>query len=337
MKTDTINPCNTRSGTLHDEPPVSAFILKQTGTASSSRSALAIILTSLLLWVGLSEPARAADSQIIIRQAPETDGDMRYQYYWDLLDHALAATAKDFGPYELKVCKYGMDENRRRHELEINSGLLNVIVHGSIRDYEESLLPIRIPLDKGLLGYRVFLIRADRQSDFNQIRTLADLRRFTVGQGAEWGDATILEAAGIPVVKGSSYEGLFGMLDAKRFDYFSRGVMEIGDEFELYHKQYPQLAIETNLMLYYPMARYFYVSRSPDGEKLARRIQTGLGRIIADGTFEKLFDEFKQPFIEHLRMKNRLLFRIENPLLTEETRSLKKECWFDPAIKSDSP
>ena len=52
----------------------------------------------------------------------------------------------------------------RRHELEINSGLLNVIVHGSVREYEESLRPIRIPLDKGLLGYRVFLIRADRQS-----------------------------------------------------------------------------------------------------------------------------------------------------------------------------
>lgn len=313
------------------------LMLKQAGTSPGSRFTLAFIMTSLVFWAGLSQPAHAADPQIIIFQAPETDGDVRCQYYWNLLDHALAATVKDFGPYELKVCKYEMDENRRHHELEINSGLLNVIVHGSMRDYEESLRPIRIPLDKGLLGYRVFLIRSDRQSDFSQIQTLASLRRFTVGQGAEWGDVPILEAAGLPVVKGTSYEGLFGMLDAKRFDYFSRGVMEIGDEFELYHKQYPQLAIETNLMLYYPLTRYFYVSRSPDGEKLAHRIETGLGRIITDGTFAKLFDYFKQPFIAQLHMKNRLLFRIDNPLLTEETRSLKKEYWYDPTLKSDSP
>ena len=57
---------------------------------------LAFILTSLGAWGGLPQPAGAAEPQVIIRQAPETEGDLRYQYYWDLLDHALAATVKDF-------------------------------------------------------------------------------------------------------------------------------------------------------------------------------------------------------------------------------------------------
>jgi hypothetical protein len=199
------------------------------------------------------------------------------------------ALVPDFGPYQVKVSPFSMSETRMLSEMEGNSGSLDVIVHGSVTEYEGRLRTVRIPLDKGLLGYRVFLIRAERQADFDKVRTLDDLRRFSIGQGAEWQDVQILRHSGFAVETGPTYERLFAMLDAGRFDGFSRSVLEIGDEYRQFRPRYPAMAIETHVLLYYPLTRYFYVTNRPAGALLAQRIETGLERLIGNGTFDKIF------------------------------------------------
>jgi len=84
------------------------------------------------------------------------------------------------------------------------------------------------------------------------------------------------------------------------------------------------------LLLYYPLTRYFYVSRSPEGEALARRISAGLERMLSDGSFGRMFQTFKAPFENEIGFHNRLLIKIDNPLQTPETPLNRSELWFDP-------
>jgi hypothetical protein len=168
--------------------------------------------------------APAATPLLVIRPAPESSGDTRYDYYWKLLAQALAVTEGQFGPYDLRVATAAMNEARSLRELEIGSRRITILVHGNIADYEQRLLPIRFPLDKGLLGYRVFLMREQAQPELDTVNSLEALRRFRIGQGQGWGDVVILRHAGLTVVEGGSYDGLFSMLSAGRFElFFARG------------------------------------------------------------------------------------------------------------------
>jgi ABC-type amino acid transport substrate-binding protein len=282
----------------------------------------------VLLILALS--ASFASALEVVHPAPEAAGDTRFGYYWQLLGRALAVTEADFGPYALRPATAGMTERRALAELASGSGKITVLVHGNVADYEKQLLPVYFPLDKGLLGYRVFLIRSDTQASLNRINGLAELREHSIGQGSNWADASILRNAGLTVVEGSSYDGLFAMLAAGRFELFSRGVVEVGEELARQRPQRPELAIETNLLLYYPLTRYFYVSRSAEGEALARRISTGLERMLADGSFERMFQTFKAPFEKDIGFRHRRLIEIDNPLQTPQTPLGRRELWFDP-------
>ena len=282
----------------------------------------------VLLVLNLSATFAAALE--VVHPAPELAGDTRFEYYWQLLARALTLTEPDFGPYVLRSATSAMTERRALEELMTDSGKITVLVHGNVADYEKQLLPVYFPLDKGLLGYRVFLIRSETQARLESVKGLGDLRQHSIGQGLNWGDVTILRNAGLTVVEGTSYEGLFAMLAAGRFELFSRGVVEIGEELARQKSNHPELMIERNLLLYYPLTRYFYVRRSPEGEALARRISTGLERMLSNGSFDKMFQTFKAPFENEIGFRNRLLIEIDNPLQTPETPRNRPELWFDP-------
>jgi len=266
----------------------------------------------------------------VVRERPEAAGDTRYDHYWQLLAQALAITQPDFGPFTLRESIRPMTERRALEELETGSDNLTVLVHGNVADYEQRLLPIRFPLDKGLLGYRVFLIRGDLQSRLDLVGSLDDLQRYSIGQGREWGDVTILRQAGLNVVEGTSYEGLFDMLAAGRFELFSRSVVEVGEELAREKPAHPSLALEQHLLLFYPLTRYFYVTRSRAGEALARRISEGLERMLKNGSFERMFQAFKSRFEQQIGFRDRLLIRLANPLQTPETPLNRSELWYDP-------
>jgi len=198
----------------------------------------------------------------------------------------------------------------------------------SYADLVEQFLPIRIPIFKGLLGYRLLIINKNDQSKFDQVQSLADLKKLTLGQGRTWGDTHILESAGFKVVKVTKYQSLFYMVDGGRFDAFPRGVHEPYGEIA----KHPELnlTVEKHLMLSYKMPMYLFVSR--ESKELAKNIETGLNRAIADGSFDEVFygDPMVKSALEMADMKNRRTFYIDNPLLSKETPIDRKELWFDP-------
>jgi hypothetical protein len=123
---------------------------------------------------------------------------------------------------------------------------------------EQGAIPVRIPLLKGLLGYRVLIIRKDAADKFRRIKTLDDLKSITIGQGLDWPDTAIMQASGLHVVTSASYETLYRMLKAGRFDGIALGANEVDDELAKQHD--PDLMIERTVAIAYPAPVFFFVT-----------------------------------------------------------------------------
>ncbi|NRF68052.1 hypothetical protein HLB44_13745 [Aquincola sp. S2] len=272
----------------------------------------------------------AAFAQVVIYPRNVSATDSQYQYDYELLRLALQATRASHGDYELKPSTEPMNQARSADEIAKGSGLVTIFARSTSVEHEQRLLPIRIPVDKGLVSYRLFVIRADSQARLDGVRTLGELQRFSVGSFVTWTDTLILRRGGFEVVTGDSYEGLFRMLLARRFELFSRSVDEALREVDERRAELPELAVENGLLLYFPHTRYFFVGRSAGGEKLAARVEAGLERMIRDGSFDAHFLRHKGALIERANLKSRRLFRIDNPYLSPETPLARRELWYDP-------
>ena len=146
-------------------------------------------------------------------------------------------------------------------------------------------MAVRIPLLKGLLGHRIFIIRNGDQKRFSRIDNLTHLSQLQAGMGRFWGSTKVLKEAGLPVVTSVKFKNLFHMLDGSRFDYFPRAVhepwTEVAEHSEL------ALDVERNLLLIYPYAMYFYMKQG--NSRLHQLLMQGLELAIADCSFDKFF------------------------------------------------
>ena len=264
-----------------------------------------------------------------IHHPPESARDVRYLYQWEVLRTALEKTLATWGPYRL-VAGDVMTERRQAYELRNATGKLTVMYLGTTPEFERELVPVRIPVDRNLGGYEIFLIRAGEQARFDAVRGLDDLKKFTYGLGLGWIDVEVLRSNGFNVVTGSSYDGLFEMLVNRRFDVFLRAAVEILDEYEQRKPEMHDLRIEDGLILYYPWPMYFWFANTPGGRRLAARAEAGMRIMLADGSYDEIFDLFQRSKIERLHLKTRTIYRIDNPFLGPETPLADKRLWFDP-------
>lgn len=205
---------------------------------------------------------------------------------------------------------------------------LDVVWYATTNDLEERLQPIRICIYRGLLGYRVLMIKKGTQHKFDGIENLEDLKRVSLGQGRFWADTNVLTANNLNVVKVLKYEGLFYMLDGDRFDAFPRGAHEPWSEMQ----RYPKLAldVEQNLLIAYTNPFYFFVNKS--NTKLAAEIEKGLRIAIEDGSFNEYFlnDPTVKDVMAKANLKNRTLIKLDNPGLPKKTPVDDASLWFDP-------
>jgi ABC-type amino acid transport substrate-binding protein len=318
------------SETLAGRDMIAASALFRRRSKLGMRLVLGTVAWALLLPTArASEPTAPAETMIYIVHPPESPIDVRYDYHWEILKTALETTIPQWGPYRIERSEF-MTERRQAFELKNATGKLTVMYLSTTPELEESLLPIRIPVDRNLGGYNVLLIRKADQPRIDAAHTLDDLRQLTFGLGLGWIDVDILRANGFRVVTGSSYDGLFEMLANRRFDVFPRAAVEILDEYNLRKDALPDLAIEQNLLIYYPLPMYFWFTRTESGRRLAARAEEGMKAMIADGTYDRIFDKYQRHKIESLRLKNRRLLAIDNPLLGPETPFADKKLWFDP-------
>lgn len=174
------------------------------------------------------------------------------------------------------------------------------------------MLLVKVDILRGMVGFRVLIIRAADQERFQDL-TVESLQRLHFGLNEGWVDVPIMQANGLAVVKGSGYENLFTMLAAGRFDAFSRGLNEARLELLQRCLQYPPLMLAPRVALYFPYPVYFWVSK--DNLALARTIEHGLKLALADGSFRCLFESYHDVEIAELHAPPRRIFLLSNPVL----------------------
>lgn len=247
-------------------------------------------------------------------------------YYLDLLRMALEASK---APNERIEFVYATEDLSKARWISLLQNHRNptVIWTMTSKERESVLRPIRVPIFKGLSGNRIFIIRKEDQPRFDKIFTKEQLSGLVAGQGVNWVDTRILQYNNLPVSTAISTSSLYRMLEANRFDYLPRSVIEGWQELG----QHPNkdLAVEKNLLLIYPTAFYFFVSKS--NEALAQRIEQGLEKLIDNGKFDEFF--FSQgrvrKAIDQLKIHPRRIIYLTNPDLPEATPLNTPKYWVD--------
>lgn len=226
---------------------------------------------------------------------------------------------------ELEPSRHVMVQSRALLDLQQGQDGLDIAWSMTSIERERQLLPIRIPIFKGLYGWRLMLVKRGAESLLSEVRSLAELARFSLVQGHDWPDTAILRANGLKVVTGSSFDAMFSMLRLERGQAFPRALPEIDWEQE---SQGERLSIEPHLCLQYPTAMYFFVARG--NERLAGLVERGLNRLLAKGSFERIFLQYHGAILARHVLSRRRVLKLHNPLLPAETPLQRKELWMQP-------
>jgi hypothetical protein len=277
----------------------------------------------ILCWVILllSSEVQGATWQITFPRPPVTSTSIE-EYPLQVLSLALAETGVNFQLIpSIKVLPKSKALARLKDNREIN-----IIWGMTSAQREQDFLPIRIPIFKGLGGWRLFLIRSDMSARFQYIQNLEQLVKLAPLQGRDWQDTKILQSNGFDVVVDRNQTDLLQMLARAQGDFFPRSIAEIWEELGKSPVDY-ELKIQPNLGLYYPSAIYFFVNKR--SAPLAKLIETGLEKAIANGKFDALFKENYQDYIQKADIKNRTFYPLENNFLPPKTPLARKELWFD--------
>ncbi|MES2207886.1 MAG: EAL domain-containing protein [Pseudomonadota bacterium] len=261
----------------------------------------------------------------VIYPAPESNDDVRFNDLLEILNIALERTRSEYGDFTLEP-SIKMTEARFLNELSQGVNI-NIAWSSTSIEKEKAFLPIRIPLRKGILGYRVGLIHQSKQSLINTINKVDDLKSIKIGQGVGWGDINIYDHSKIPIIC-ALYPDLFKMTASGYLDFFPRGITEAVIELEQHKLEMPMINIEETLILHYPWPYYFFLNKKD--EKLAERIETGIQYMLKDGSFDDLFFKYNESAIQRINFKSRRIINLENPLLPPETPLSEKKLWWHP-------
>lgn len=273
-----------------------------------ARGVLITIIISTLTHANEIDLVRYIDS----KQYP----DPKQSYFVDLLKLTLEATKDQYGDYQLQPINIEMAQGRTSLMLERNE-YVDLTWRMTSKQLEQQLQAIYFPILKGLMGYRIFIIRKDQQYLFTKNIALQELKNLHLGQGHNWPDSEILIANGFTVIKGYHIHFL-EMLKKGRFDYYPRAL----------HEPWPEIAgdntltVEEHLMLQYPAPVFFFVNK--ENKRLHQRLTLGLNKLLESGKFEHFFlnHPITSGIVSKAKVNKRTTFRLDNPLLSEQAKEL---------------
>jgi len=250
-----------------------------------------------------------------------------HQYFVDLLAFALKKSESDYEPIEIEI----LEEKNITHERTLNlirAQMIDLSWAGTSEELEKVLLPIRIPLLKGLLGSRVSIIHKRNLAIFENI-TEEKLQSLVACQGTDWGDSDILEANDYKVLRVARFDLMFKMLNHDRCDYFPRAIFEGYSELAVAQKTNPDLMMFDDVILQYKFPLYFFVHN--DNKELAEQIEFGLKKSISDGTFTKFManNKMSEALFPLKKWKKKKVFVLKNTFLPKLTPLTDSSLWVD--------
>jgi len=231
---------------------------------------------------------------------------------------ALEKSRKQYGDFELRSYSRALNFERERIEsTRRESYQIHIAPYYSVTQArEKAFIRVKEPIIKGLLGYRRLIIRAQDKAKFANISTAKQLSTVKAGQGVRWPDVAILRNNGIEVVEALEFNSLFGMLNKQRFDFIPLGANEVDASLRAAQKYYPELILEPNIVLHFPMSIFLFVSVA--NPELAERLEYGLKIAKADGSFDSLFTLHFHHVVTAMDSYETRLIRLNNTTVSAE-------------------
>ncbi|MDZ5649063.1 hypothetical protein [Nitrospirillum sp. BR 11828] len=225
------------------------------------------------------------------------------------------ALAKSGRPYVLKIDDHPLPTARVLRLLEQpDNGVVDVYWLPTAPALEAHFQPVRVPLDRGLMGYRLLAVGEAGQAKVQEGQPLA------LAQGSGWPEARLLRAAGqiVHETAGNPYTDIAdGAADA-----VPRSSLDIDQEVERAQAAGVPVTVARDVALFYrDFYLYFFVAKHND--RLADMLLDGLYEAYADGSFMALFrsDPQIQAALAYTKQGRRVL-ALPNPDATTPTRAL---------------
>ncbi|WP_243311638.1 transporter substrate-binding domain-containing protein [Fundidesulfovibrio agrisoli] len=174
---------------------------------------------------------------------------------------------------------------------------------------------IRVPLERGLLGWRVCLVRGNDKDILKGVTSVEALRRFRVGQGYGWGDIDVYAGAGITVVEApfSSQSAPLRALASGHFDLLPMGTSEFEAFLERAKEEGLGIVADSHIVIHYPWFRFIWVSRTaPNAAILLESLERGLDIMVRDGSFIRIFEQYKGK-IDTAWVRRRTMIELASP------------------------
>lgn len=254
-----------------------------------------------------SSPMLIIHGDLPPEQAPKNT--YRAELYKLLLD----VTRPEFGDYQLR--SYTTAVAARRQALLMNAGVQLNMHWTSPGTPIATADVIKIPVDiqRGLLGYRVCLTTVQAKAPWDRVVDLKSLGLVRIGQVDSWPDFDIYKFNQLRLVGTPSFDGLFEMLAANRFDCLPLGVDEVGTIYREKKVKLANLRIEESLLIHYEFPAYIYVSaKRPD---IAKRLHRGFEIIQNNGQFDNLFERYFAHDLAALKLQSRRIICMKSPYI----------------------
>jgi len=265
----------------------------------------------LIFILLLSFPAASAQSPVrVVIPGPTPPFIVRNPFVEDLIKLIFS---KQNLQLNLVYASEKITQGRALKELH-DTDIIDLTWSVSTTERERELQPIRFPIYQGYIGWRVFIINKENQKIYNEISSLSQLKTKLAVQRFDWPDYQVFIENKLPVHGDMPFSKMFKAIESGLADYFPRSVMEATRELKSYKSK--QLAIEKTLLLKYPSKYYFFVANNKP--ELATVIKTGFELILADGSYQILFQQHFGSTLEALNLNERRVFNLRNPLQSIE-------------------
>lgn len=259
----------------------------------------------------------AAITQIKLWNGNKTQS--RQQYEREVLEAALNATNASHGKWHLQedLTDYPLAADEANVFRSKGFDIFGTVA-GNTKLANEKKILIPLPLMKGLLGYRILIIRAADKEKFAAIKSTQQLQQLRLGIPGTWADAELFRQNGYKVEEKGSFDDLFTRLENNEFDYVSFGANEIAGVFAQRAAQSGKLIIDPSLLVYYPFPLVFYVN--PNNPALAERVIAGLQSISSNNELNKIFNRYFGAELKRLDLSGRTKISLKNPILPAEMK-----------------
>ena len=195
----------------------------------------------------------------------------------------------------------------------LKRGAVDLAWAGASANNLKQFRAIDFPIMKGLIGYRLFLVKKSNRDILKEVSDLDDLKTFTIGQGSTWVEVDMFQRAGLQVVPAESYAALFSMLANDRFELFPRSILEIGNELSTF-PQY-DLEVADHVALHYDFELLFYVHQ--DNQQLHQYLTERLEDPIIKLQIQQLFTQYYQNSLNEYHYEQRRVIKLPSPTIAK--------------------